>query len=171
MTSFISDKISDFYQSALFLAKQGNIVIISRERAGQFGRSSSSSVGQGLARRGVAMIRTLYKIAETDTESVLYNRVRRAFCAYGYSLGGGAVQDLRYYLTEEDGLKCLVPMHTFAVSKDIIYCFNLPPNLCHPVYHLPLPLRVLIKGPICSCERFSIFRCNRRAYARRCRSR
>ena len=109
---------NDQYYTALYLAKQGMITVFSLERKAQFGGiGNAAGVSDGLARRGVAMVRTLYELAEKDFTSPLYGRARRAFCAYGYSLGALSVQALASYVAPEDGLRCIVPVHSYPISR------------------------------------------------------
>ena len=51
---------TDMWQSCAYLATYDFLCVMTRERTGQFGSSSSRSVGFGLAQRGLAMIRNVY---------------------------------------------------------------------------------------------------------------
>lgn len=77
---FTMSPANDQYETAVYLARHGIVTVLSLEQAGQFGGVGNGlEVGRRLSQRGVAMIRTLYKLAETDESSALYGRVKRQF--------------------------------------------------------------------------------------------
>lgn len=121
----IDDEDNDYFQSALWLAKQGMIGVVSLEAAGQFG-GGGTATAELLTKRAIAMVRTIYKLGETDANSPLTGRVARSFCAYGYSLGGGSVQGLPRFTEPEDGLRCIVPMHSPVAPTEYSRFVNVP---------------------------------------------
>ena len=101
----------EYWNTCSLLATHGFLCMLTMELTGQFAQGIDEAAAEGLARRGLAMWRTLYQRENEDPSSNFYQRVCPRACASGYSLGGGSVQSVAYFADAEDGIECIAPIH------------------------------------------------------------
>ena len=102
----------EFWNTCSYFAAEGFLCIASMEGTGEFARGIDDAQAEGLARRGLEMLRTLYTVENNDPSSVFYNRVCNRACVTGYSLGGMAAQSVAWLANEADGIECIAPIHS-----------------------------------------------------------
>ena len=86
----------EYWKTCQYLALRGFLCILSAEDTGQYGTGNNDPTSDGLGRRGLAMWRTLYALENNDPESPFFGRVCPKACSMGYSMGGGAAQNVAY---------------------------------------------------------------------------
>ena len=116
----------EYWRTCSYWATQGFLCILSAEDSGQFGTANADSSAEGLARRGLAMWRTLYAIENLDPDSVFYDRVCRKACVTGYSMGGGAAQNLVHFAVPDDQIQCQAPMHASLTTPRKVNQIDIP---------------------------------------------
>ena len=106
----------EYWNTCSLLATHGFLCMLTMELTGQFAQGIDEAAAEGLARRGLAMWRTLYQRENEDPSSNFYQRVCPRACASGYSLGGGSVQSVAYFADAEDGIECIAPSCTLGTA-------------------------------------------------------
>ena len=99
---------------------------MSAEETGEFAVSSTDPTAEHLGMRGLAMWRTLYMYDNRDPRTPFFNRVCRRACATGYSMGGGAAQNVAFYATPEDNIICQAPIHAAITSPRKVNGIDIP---------------------------------------------
>ena len=116
----------EYWKTCSYWATKGFLCILSAETSGQFSTGNGDAAAEGLGRRGLAMWRTLYAIENVTPTSIFFDRVCKRACVTGYSMGGGAAQNMAYYATDEDNVVCQAPMHAGVTLPRKVNAINIP---------------------------------------------
>ena len=143
----------EYWNTCSLLATHGFLCMLSMEFTAQFAQGIDEIAAEGLAMRGLAMWRQLYRTEHNDPASPFYQRVCPRAASSGYSLGGGSAQILAYLAEEEDGIACVAPIHGSLTMQRKVNTIKVPLLIGSAVDDTVTPV-----GPIRNMYNFSVLR-------------
>lgn len=143
----------EYWNTCSLLATHSFLCILSMEFTAQFAQGIDEIAAEGLAMRGLAMWRQLYRTEHNNPASPFYQRVCPRAASSGYSLGGGSAQILAYLAEEEDGIACVAPIHGSITLQRKVNTIKVPLLIGSAVDDTVTPV-----GPIRNMYNFSVLR-------------